>query len=177
MDERAKRTAEYLINSTADAVDRNCVSFALEENRPRISMGRGDLILARCRPLRYDARLHRFRYLSPPRGDRPGPGPRMATLVLIRKQERTMAPRRAKPGGELNRGGTFLPNTQLPKQGAASRATATRRALIEPGVYADVPSGQAALYPAIKTFVEPDGGQTRPGQSLARNNGVTFSPD
>ncbi|WP_313453308.1 methyltransferase domain-containing protein [Stutzerimonas nitrititolerans] len=46
--------------------------------------------------------------------------------------------------GEFYKGGTFLPNTTLPKQGkAAGGAGSGRGVLIEPGVFADSPSAEA----------------------------------
>jgi hypothetical protein len=70
-----------------------------------------------------------------------------------------MAAGRAKAGGEIGKngehykGGTFLPNTRLPKQGASGRNKATRRVMVEPGVFGDVPAGQVAIYPQIRAFV------------------------
>lgn len=70
---------------------------------------------------------------------------------------------RAKAGGEIGKngerykGGTFLPSTQLPKRGAAGRIMATRRMLLEPGVFGDVPAGQMAIYPQIRAFVSDNG--------------------
>lgn len=66
---------------------------------------------------------------------------------------------RAKAGGEIGKngehykGGTFLPSTQLPKRGVASRVKATRRMMVEPGVFGDVPAGQMAIYSQIRAFV------------------------
>lgn len=66
---------------------------------------------------------------------------------------------RAKVGGEtgLNgefyKGGTFLPRTRLPKRGPAAGQLATRRALVKPGIWDNVPAGFTAIFPRIQSFV------------------------
>lgn len=79
-----------------------------------------------------------------------------------------MANGRAKAGGEIGkngefyRGGSFLPTTRLPKQGAAGRVAKTSRALIEPGVVGEVPDGKVAIFPQIKDLsAQDDAGKLR----------------
>ena len=107
--------------------------------------------------------------------------------------------------GEHYKGGTFLPNTTLPKQGKAAGGTGVGRGgfLIEPGVYADPPGegyksilnsynqfihvndGIATVYDrgdvAIENFVNPDVAEGRAflrAAAEAYNNGMRwFKPD
>ena len=106
--------------------------------------------------------------------------------------------------GEHYKGGTFLPNTTLPKQGKAAGGTGGGRGfLIEPGVYADPPGegyksilnsysqfihvndGIATVYDrgdvAIENFVNPDVAEGRAflrAAAEAYNNGMRwFKPD
>lgn len=58
--------------------------------------------------------------------------------------------------GEWYEGGKFLPSTQAPKRASASRRRGTHRAMIEPGVFAEVPFGLASIYQQIRTFVSND---------------------
>lgn len=73
-----------------------------------------------------------------------------------------MATRATKGGqvgcnGEFYKGGEFLPSTQLPKRGAASRKAASHRALVKPGVIDVVPAGAVAIFPRLQHFVVVDG--------------------
>jgi len=73
-----------------------------------------------------------------------------------------MANGRAKAGGEIGKngefykGGAFLPNTNLPKQGSTGSVAKTRRALIEPGVIGEVPEGKVAIFPQVKDLSASD---------------------
>ena len=72
-----------------------------------------------------------------------------------------MTRRRAKAGGQTGMNGewypagTFLPATRLPKQGAAGKASRTRRGLIAPGQLAEIPDDMGALFARIQHFVVP----------------------
>jgi hypothetical protein len=74
-----------------------------------------------------------------------------------------MSAGRAKKGGqtgmngEFYKGGTFLPNTTLPKRDAKTRVKGTGRVLIEPGVFSVCPEGQMSIFNRIRTFVKIDG--------------------
>ncbi len=65
---------------------------------------------------------------------------------------------RAKAGGELGMngehyaGGTFLPSTRLPKQGAQGRQARSNRALVEPGRLDVVPEGKKAIFATINSI-------------------------
>lgn len=60
--------------------------------------------------------------------------------------------------GEFYKGGTFLPNTTLPKQGkAAGSARAATGVLIEPGVRADAPeAGAKSIFNSYREFIAVD---------------------
>jgi len=80
-----------------------------------------------------------------------------------------MSSGRAKAGGQVGmngetyKGGQFLPNTQLPKQGGAPRSKAKRSnlALIEPGVLVDADEGQVAIFGSTRDLVYVEGGVMR----------------
>ena len=69
---------------------------------------------------------------------------------------------RAKVGGETGvngeyyKGGKFLPSTHRPK-GIPNRNAKTCRALVAPGVLADVPAGMLAIFEKIRVFVSDNG--------------------
>lgn len=75
-----------------------------------------------------------------------------------------MANGRARAGGErgmngeMYAGGQFLPNTQLPKRCPAARRGGPRRALIEPGVLAEIPEGQNAIFAAVRAVCNIENG-------------------
>ena len=70
--------------------------------------------------------------------------------------------KRARAGGERGvngewyEGGKFLPSTHAPKRAPASRRRGPRRAMVEPGVFAEVPDGKQAIYQQIRAFVMND---------------------
>jgi hypothetical protein len=74
-----------------------------------------------------------------------------------------MAAGQAKKGGQIGKngefykGGQFLPNTQLPKRGAAKRVKGTGRVLIAPGVFDVPPEGKGAIYGRISIGVKFEG--------------------
>lgn len=64
--------------------------------------------------------------------------------------------------GEFYKGGTFLPNTTLPKQGKAAGGGGASGVLIEPGVTAGAPSPQAqSIFANYREFIHVDGGVAR----------------
>ena len=62
--------------------------------------------------------------------------------------------------GEFYKGGSFLPNTTLPKQGKAASGTgASTGVLIEPGLRADAPApGYKSIYAEYREFIAVDDG-------------------
>jgi hypothetical protein len=79
-----------------------------------------------------------------------------------------MAGGRARAGGEIGMngehyaGGTFLPNTRLPKRGARARGARTNRVLVEPGVFATIiAENTGSLYQTLSALVCVENGVMR----------------
>ncbi len=75
-----------------------------------------------------------------------------------------MASGRAQKGGELGMngefyaGGTFLPNTRLPKRGARPRVQRVTRMLVEPGIFASPLGHVSSIFSMVRELAHVENG-------------------
>ena len=56
--------------------------------------------------------------------------------------------------GEWYEGGKFLPSTKQPKHHGGKVTRGPRRAMIEPGVWAEAPEGKGAIWESISALID-----------------------